>query len=1085
LDDGESACEIYDANFIDQRRRVAQEEETEFEMMSSPDHSTSSSSSAGNLLDKSLEDERREQVQHHHILTGPPVPERLPLAFEPPSSIIVSYLLISLRKLVSLPITRMCMVSPKRDWNEIDKATFLHWGVGLGLALRSGGCGVAFLVCRVDKAREIINQLEDDLRSIDDEVGESPAVVIEDERGTVEGIKLTKPPLFHVSIPRLLSEKKPPRPLNCFPTNTTPISRKLTPQLLTALDNLKILDSKNNQEIECVLDTDSNKPDPPLVRTVTLEQSPHENKIIKDHRPRHSGEHAIDNNEFMRHCHGISPLPRGVSPVAPKDISPFVRQPMCFNSVTKSVDSGGSSFVETPMPRRSNNFWSNCGKDWGQSQPCPNSTIAVLLRQLEDDSECYESGIDDYHSYNPSESPLIEAQTLHCNVKTSDLGFDEEVEEESVEVETEPTQSGVEDKAMIRRNKSMAKHARVSIGTASFNSFLPPPRPSSYYSARPLHLSQLRESISTGKQDIFSTSFHGSTVDDEKASRSFGLMSCALTCFSPSISESPMKKPLFFVKISQATEPSREVFVVPPILHRIFEYATETELLFSIGLVNKTWADTCADVHASLLLRGFEEGKVDGDDGGLLNMKSWSDLNESYPWGCFLSEGAFKKVYKVWNVQAAGEQAVSVMDVDLIDSTGNKETIGAELAVSTLLSSLVRRNICPNFVSTHSVFTCEHPPASSHWGSADRRQPKGASYTEQRHTRPPRAPKVRGQYQYISMELCRHGDLENALSTGPLPSQQSQYLFFQMAFALHAASDRYGLKHYDVKNLNVLLQSTDATVLRYGVGAHTFALRLPEGKEQYLAKIADYGTANVQSDSNGRPVTLAQFTTLENTPPEYLLLGDAAQQGYGHDCWNLGLCLLHLFTGYGPYEEILIEVVCPLDLKSKLKQLWLSDESCGYDVIKSVILADVYEDENGVVAGEPDEILYDTLYRYLVLFGIPDRIGRMGAAGKIVKSCLLTSRRGKDKKLFDNDSKRFSLFCGNDDRIRDARKALECMEGGVELMKSLTSFDPTKRGTPLGVINSRFMESLREDSEVTASISKTDIVHSYMSFSLK
>jgi hypothetical protein len=42
----------------------------------------------------------------------------------------------------------------------------------------------------------------------------------------------------------------------------------------------------------------------------------------------------------------------------------------------------------------------------------------------------------------------------------------------------------------------------------------------------------------------------------------------------------------------------------------------------------------------------------------------------------------------------------SFRDVDTISDTGNLHTVGAELAVSMLLSSIARRNIAPNFVIT-------------------------------------------------------------------------------------------------------------------------------------------------------------------------------------------------------------------------------------------------------------------------------------------------------------------------------------------------------------------------------------------------
>jgi hypothetical protein len=42
-------------------------------------------------------------------------------------------------------------------------------------------------------------------------------------------------------------------------------------------------------------------------------------------------------------------------------------------------------------------------------------------------------------------------------------------------------------------------------------------------------------------------------------------------------------------------------------------------------------------------------------------------------------------------------------DVDAISESGNLHTVGAELAVSSLLSSVARRAISPNFVITRGV----------------------------------------------------------------------------------------------------------------------------------------------------------------------------------------------------------------------------------------------------------------------------------------------------------------------------------------------------------------------------------------------
>jgi len=309
-----------------------------------------------------------------------------------------------------------------------------------------------------------------------------------------------------------------------------------------------------------------------------------------------------------------------------------------------------------------------------------------------------------------------------------------------------------------------------------------------------------------------------------------------------------------------------------------------------------------------------------------------------------------------------------------------------------------------------------------------------------------------------------------------------------MAFALFVAADRFGLKHYDVKLLNFFLQSaTDATipehehphvVLRYGVGSHVFRLRMHPSTAQ-IAKLADYGTSVTRTDTDGQPVSLGQFTTLENTPPDYLILGNAAEQGYGHDCFGLGLCMFHLFTGHAPYEEILEEVFCPENLKGKLRKIWRQKS---HDVIRSVMLDN---DENGTEV--EDQTLYNTIYRYLVLFGIPKKQFDSRKHGKVwyaINSTLLRSKGSKktcsDVDIFNKDRKEFSLEYGSDKRIAHARQRLIGMDGAMELLLSLVSFNPKERATPLDVINSEFMRDLVEDGKV--SYCENDILKSYTAY---
>jgi hypothetical protein len=58
----------------------------------------------------------------------------------------------------------------------------------------------------------------------------------------------------------------------------------------------------------------------------------------------------------------------------------------------------------------------------------------------------------------------------------------------------------------------------------------------------------------------------------------------------------------------------------------------------------------------------------------------------------------------------------------------------------------------------------------------------------------------------------------------------------------------------------------------------------------------------------------------------------------------------------------------------------------------------------------------------------------------------------------------------------------QSMDGGMELLLSLVSFDPQTRATALDVLNSSFMEPLRESPE-SIEYCAEDEVYSYMAFS--
>jgi len=814
-----------------------------------------------------------------------------------------------------------------------------------------------------------------------------------------------------------------------------------------------------------------------------------------------------------------------------------------------------------PSVKRADQFWGSCsrgGRDWGHSTGCSDEVIMQLISLLEDAYKAAGTCSADLSHVLvcnfislvtnvgcPLGSPfdaldkIVENTTPSCflppsiasaAVSSAALGFDDDPEKDeesdTFEAETEDrfdvvpaighnrtssigasAFSGLnlndlasdEDKLMRKRMSSFAKHRRVSICAA----VLPPVG-----------------SIPVRRQTTFANRGPGSLSPRNDFQSRMLLVRPRFSSMIPAeIVQSPVD-----VVCNNVT-----------VLSNIFSFFSEQELLCYASPICTTWADAATASHACLMLTsmGFSTSLADSDsygggggeelreaDDSLVQSvaksmeRSWKFLMSQFPWACYLSDGSYKKVFKVYNSTLNASEALSVMDVERID---NKTAVAAELAVASMLSSLARRNICPNFIITRSVFTCAYQPPAAHWGSAENKKPRGRSFDPRQPLgRKPREPSAskRGTFQYIRMELCRHGDAEEYIKRLPsevMSREESRSILFQTAFALHVAADRFSMKHYDVKLLNVFLQDAvqgdlvdstgDVTVLRYGLGDHVFALRMPSDRA-ILAKLADYGTANVQAASSGKPVTIGQFTTIENTPPDYLIKGDAATQGHGHDNFGLGLCMLHLFTGHAPYEEILEDVFCPVALKKKLRQIWVEDEYAGFNAVRTMILLDVDGDE-----GEPDETLYHTLYRYLVLFGIPEDRSQINNSDKVWKAITQSleggvktrgkaygrsarqgRKEGPDSAQFARDRKKYSLSHGNNKYIARARRSLEVssgsncffalsslfsllflsfvssqmMEGGLDLLMSLVHFDPQQRATPLDVMNSRFMASLKE-----------------------
>jgi hypothetical protein len=100
------------------------------------------------------------------------------------------------------------------------------------------------------------------------------------------------------------------------------------------------------------------------------------------------------------------------------------------------------------------------------------------------------------------------------------------------------------------------------------------------------------------------------------------------------------------------------------VLRMVFDFLEEKELLFVVGLVSRKWSDAATHSHANLMLSSVthcDTESVHGMNEVARSRRSWEYLTTTFPWACFLSEGAFKRVYKVFNHTCQEEEAISVM----------------------------------------------------------------------------------------------------------------------------------------------------------------------------------------------------------------------------------------------------------------------------------------------------------------------------------------------------------------------------------------------------------------------------------------
>lgn len=136
-----------------------------------------------------------------------------------------------------------------------------------------------------------------------------------------------------------------------------------------------------------------------------------------------------------------------------------------------------------------------------------------------------------------------------------------------------------------------------------------------------------------------------------------------------------------------------------------------------------------------------------------------------------------------------------------------------EIAHTILLSELVQTKFCPNFLQIYDTFVSADRPRPDRWGSAEHRKPSDILTDRRLSVDPASLAAFRssmagasggnGLYQYIQMEFCDGGDLEDFISLQkdkllPLKTVVVPF-FFQMVFSLYCARERLHFRHCDIK----------------------------------------------------------------------------------------------------------------------------------------------------------------------------------------------------------------------------------------------------------------------------------------------
>jgi hypothetical protein len=316
--------------------------------------------------------------------------------------------------------------------------------------------------------------------------------------------------------------------------------------------------------------------------------------------------------------------------------------------------------------------------------------------------------------------------------------------------------------------------------------------------------------------------------------------------------------------------------------------------------VCKSWSIS-AYMLKTKYLSDFEMNKLNS-----FSYQQWKDFVGKHCKGKFLSQGVCKHVYCVENADNNNQnEAVSVMNILDLKERGMELAITNDLQISMLASALVSLNICPNLVQVFAMFQSNYGAPDFFWQKSTNNSSTDIAVS----AIPTQKRLKKGRYQFIRMEFCSGGDMEENLRKNVEYSvDKIRSFMFQMFFALYSCREKISLRHYDLKLLNFFVTSghavlekkkilnenfsndDDATSLKKNVasvnnknstnnnvldncvslevnnenidvdlGFGSFVYRLNFDSNNFdFAKLADFGTSIVGSNGLGDPISVQQ-----------------------------------------------------------------------------------------------------------------------------------------------------------------------------------------------------------------------------------